>query len=100
VGRASELVGRASELVGRASELVGRASELVGRASLDLATLGLKVRSWLSPQVLVCRRQFYFASSSAVSRIGLGMGCDALSRKWTELLGQLLGRNWPTARGS
>jgi len=65
----------------------------VGRASLDLATLGLKGRSLISLPVRLRCSGFYFRRSDAVSAKGPATRHNALRRRWTELLGQLLGRS-------
>jgi hypothetical protein len=71
----------------------GDVSRTVGRASLDLATLGLKGRSLISLPVRLRRSGFYPRRSDTVSAKRPATRHDALRRRWTELLGQLLGRN-------
>jgi hypothetical protein len=64
----------------------------VGRASLDLATLGLKGRSQMSPSVFSCCSESRFLRSTMVDRGMAETASNALQRSRTELLGQELGR--------
>jgi hypothetical protein len=61
--------------------------DVPGRASLDLATLGSKGRSWISLSL---------RSSDMVRAKRPETRSSAPRRRWTELLGQLLGRNCST----
>jgi hypothetical protein len=70
----------------------GEVSELVGRASLDLATLGLKAPSAISPSVPSCRSRSCCCRSTMVSSKMAKTQPIALRRRRTESLGQMLGR--------